>query len=59
LAKRYGIRHITISAYNSQAAGVIEQKHYDVRESLIKAAKGDANLWSPTTHSVYWAEQVS
>lgn len=59
LAKRYGIRHITISAYNSQAAGVIERKHYDVRKSLIKAAKGDANSWSPTTHSVYWAERVT
>ncbi|KAJ3915498.1 hypothetical protein F5877DRAFT_4577, partial [Lentinula edodes] len=33
--------------------------HYDVRESLIKAAKGDANSWLPTTHSVYWAERVT
>lgn len=30
LGKRYGIHHITISPYNSQAAGVIEWKHYDV-----------------------------
>ncbi|KAJ3914286.1 hypothetical protein F5877DRAFT_23429, partial [Lentinula edodes] len=30
-----------------------------VRESLIKAAKGDAKSWSPTTHSVYWAERVT
>lgn len=30
LAKRYGIHHITISTYNSQAAGVIEQQHFNV-----------------------------
>jgi hypothetical protein len=59
LAKRYGIRHITISAYNSQAAGVIERKHYDVRESLIKAADGDASNWSSIAHHVFWAERIT
>ncbi|KAJ3886392.1 hypothetical protein GG344DRAFT_30281, partial [Lentinula edodes] len=39
--------------------GVIERKHYDVRESLIKCAKGDANAWSPTAHSIYWAERIT
>jgi len=59
LAKRYGIHHITISGYNSQAAGVIERKHYDVRESLIKAADGDSSKWSPSAHSIFWDERVT
>ncbi|KAJ3978467.1 hypothetical protein F5890DRAFT_1371709, partial [Lentinula detonsa] len=59
LAKRYGIHHITISPYNSQAAGVIERKHYDVCKSLLKAANGDEHHWPPTAHSVFWAEHVT
>lgn len=59
LAKWYGIHHITISPYNSQAAGVIERKHYNVRESLIKAADRDLSKWSPVAHSVFWAERVT
>ena len=27
LAKRYGIRHIRISAYNSRANGIVERQH--------------------------------
>ncbi|KIK53945.1 hypothetical protein GYMLUDRAFT_249979 [Collybiopsis luxurians FD-317 M1] len=46
-------------SYNSQAAGVIERKHYDVRESLVKAADGNAMAWSPQAHSVFWAEHVT
>ena len=59
LATRYGIRHITICRYNSQAAGVIECKHFDVRESLVKAADGVESRWALTAHSVFWAERVT
>ena len=40
LADRYGIRHIRISPYNSQANGVVEQRHYDVWEAIIKSSWG-------------------
>ena len=35
LAKKYHIHHIKISPYNSQAQGPIEQRHFDVQESLM------------------------
>ncbi|KIK73070.1 hypothetical protein PAXRUDRAFT_74267, partial [Paxillus rubicundulus Ve08.2h10] len=37
LASRYNIRHIRISPYNSQANGIVERRHYDVREAIIKS----------------------
>jgi len=45
LGKRYGIRHIRISGYNSQANGIIKSKHYDVQESLVKACEGQESKW--------------
>ena len=41
LGKKYGIRHITISPYNSQANGIVERRHFDVREALMKACDGE------------------
>jgi hypothetical protein len=36
LAEQYVIHHIYISPYNSQANGIIEHFHLDVREAIIK-----------------------
>ncbi len=59
LAAQYNIHHITISAYNSQAQGVIEQRHHGFRESLFKALRGVENRWSQVAHAVIWAERVT
>jgi hypothetical protein len=59
LADRYNIRHIRISPYNSQANGIIERHHYDVREAIMKSAEGDESRWYKFTHSVFWAERVT
>lgn len=59
LAKTYGIRHIRISPYNSQAQGPIERRHYDVRESLIKTADSNEKQWHEGAHSMIWAERVT
>ena len=59
LAKRYQIKHIRISGYNSRANGLVERAHYDVRQSLFKAVDGDQAKWSVGTHSVFWAERVT
>ena len=59
LAEKYNICHIRISLYNLRAQGPIERKHYDVRESLIKAAEGDESKWPEVAPSVFWAERVS
>ena len=40
LADRYNIRHIHISPYNSQANSVVERRHLDVREAIIKSTPG-------------------
>jgi hypothetical protein len=59
LAKRYKIHHIRISGYNSRANGIVERAHFDVRQSLYKAANGDAARWSQVAHSVFWAERIT
>ena len=37
IAQKWGICHITISAYNSRANGTIERPHWDIRQMLFKA----------------------
>jgi len=59
LSKWYKISHIQISGYNSRANGMVEQSHFDVRQSLFKAADGDEKRWSLVTHSVFGAERVT
>lgn len=59
LAKRYHIHHIRISGYNSRANGLVERGHFDVRQSLFKAADGDQKRWAQSVHSVFWAERVT
>ena len=59
LTSRYGIRHIRISPYNSQANGVVEWHHYDVWEAIVKSTLGGEIHWSATAHSVFWAECVT
>jgi hypothetical protein len=39
------IPHIPTVPYNSQANGIVERRHRDVREALIKAADGDESKW--------------
>jgi hypothetical protein len=45
LLEKYGIRHIKISPYNSQANGVVERGHYNIREALVKLCNGDLSQW--------------
>ena len=59
LATRYGIRHIRISLYNSQANGIVKRCYYDVREAIVKSTLGGEVCWSSTAHSVFWAERFT
>jgi len=59
LAEKYGITHIRISPYNSQANGPVERRHLDVREAIMKSCGGAENKWYTVTHSVFWAERVT
>jgi len=59
LSKKYRINHIRISGYNSRANVIVERPHFDVRQSLFKAADGDESKWASVHHSVFWAEHVT
>ncbi|EPT02901.1 hypothetical protein FOMPIDRAFT_1117531, partial [Fomitopsis schrenkii] len=59
LGKRYGIRHIRISPYNSQANGIVERRHFDVREAAMKMCGGNESKWSSVMDAVFWAERVT
>ena len=58
LSKQYQLNHIHISGYNSQANGIVEQAHFNVQQSLFKAAGGVEAKWLPVAYSVFWAEWV-
>ena len=59
IAQTYGVRHIRISGYNSQANGIVEKKHYDVREAIMKTCEGDESKWRQVLPQVFWAERVT
>ena len=59
LAKKYHIKHIRISGYNSKANGIVERSHFDVRQALFKSCDGEQGKWSSTAYSVFWAERVT
>lgn len=59
LAKRYRIRHIRISGYNSCANGIVESKQFDVREAIMKTCDGDESKWPSVLPQVFWAERVT
>lgn len=57
--RKYGVNHIRISAYNSQANGAVERRHRDVREAIMKMVKGDESKWPSVVHAVFWAERIT
>ena len=46
LSEKYGIHHIKISPYNSQANGIVECKHFDIHESLMKTCNNEHLKWA-------------
>lgn len=59
LCKKYNINYVRISPYNSKAQGVIERRHYDVREAIVKACDGDLAHWPAVAAAVFWAERIT
>jgi hypothetical protein len=57
--KQYGIRHIKISPYNSQANGVVERGHFNIREALVKLCKGDLSKWPLYVSAVSFADRIT
>jgi hypothetical protein len=60
IEQKWGIKHITISPYNSQANGRIERPHWDMRQMLYKAT-GERNTkqWFWFLPAVLWADRIS
>ena len=56
LSKKYGIHHVKISPYNSQANGMVERKHIDIRESLMKTCNNEHSKWVSMAPLIFWAD---
>ena len=59
LTEKYHICHIRISAYNSQANGVVERSHRTIHDSLVKACNGEITQWPSLAHHVFWADHIT
>ena len=59
LLEKYGIHHIRISPYNSQANGVVECGHYNIREALVKLCKGDLSKWPLYVNAANYADRIA
>jgi len=59
LKTKYGITHIRISGYNSQANGPIECKHWDFRQVMFKVVNSEAACWPQGFYSALWSERVT
>jgi hypothetical protein len=59
LERRFGIRHIRISAYNSRANGIVERQHRTIRESIVKAYEGNISKWPSVVPYVLWADRAT
>ena len=59
LEQCFGIRHIRISAYNSQANDIVERQHRTIRESIVKACKGNPSKWPKVAPYAFWADRAT
>lgn len=59
LSAKYKINHIRISGYNSQANGIVERRHLDVREAIIKTVQDKPSQWPTVVAAIFWAERVT
>jgi transposase InsO family protein len=59
LLKKYGIKQIKISPYNSQANGVVERGHYNIREALVKLCKDDLSQWPLMVSAACYADRIT
>jgi hypothetical protein len=60
IEKKWGIKSITISPYNSRANGKVERPHWDIRQMLYKATGAEnMNKWYWFLQSVLWADRTS
>ena len=59
LLKRMSIPQIKISPYNSQANGVVERGHFNIREALVKCCKKKISEWPDKVPQTLFAENIT
>jgi hypothetical protein len=59
LLEDYGIKQITISPYNSQANGVVERGHYNIREALVKLCKNNISQWPLMVPAACFTDRIT
>ena len=59
LDKKYHIKHIRISGYNSHANSIVERSHFNVRQALFKASDSSETKWSEATQSIFWLKHIT
>ena len=57
LERKYGIKGIKISPYNSKANGVVERGHFIIREGIVKSCQGNINQWPSKVHHAFFADK--
>ena len=59
IEKKYHIKHIRISGYNSWANSIIEQSHFDMWQVLFKVADSEQSKWLQVAYSAFWSECIT
>ena len=59
LVKKFNIHQIRISAYNSQANGVVERGHYNLREAIVKMCNGKMSDWPNVLTAAVYADRIT
>jgi len=59
LEEKYGIKGIRILAYNSKANRKVERPHWDLRQMLYKACRGNIKKWKDFLYHILWADRIT
>jgi hypothetical protein len=38
---------------------IVEHRHLDIQEAIMKVCDGEERKWPTTTHAVFWAERIT
>ena len=59
LLEHYDLPHISISPYNSQANGVVEQRYFAIRKAIVKACQGKIQDWPSKLKAALFANNIT